>query len=179
MAQVTNLWAARRGVIVPLRQTGGGGMQIRRGGLDEPEVIALLAHHVASARAVTPPGSAHALEYEGLKAPDIAFWSAWEDGRLLGVGALRRLDDGHGKIKSMHTAAHARGRGVAASILARIISHAREEGLSRLSLETESWGYFAPARALYARHGFTPCPPFGDYVEDPSSAFFTLDLGGR
>jgi putative acetyltransferase len=151
-------------------------MKIRRGGLDEPEVIALLAHHVANARAVSPPCSAHALERDALKTPDIAFWSAWEDGRLLGVGALRRLDDGHGEIKSMHTAAPARGRGVAAAILARIIDHARGKGLTRLSLETGSWDYFQPARALYARHGFTPCPPFGDYVEDPSSAFFTLDL---
>ena len=46
--------------------------------------------------------------------------------------------------------------------------------MARLSLETGSWPYFAPARALYARHGFTECGPFGDYREDPNSVFMTL-----
>jgi putative acetyltransferase len=51
--------------------------------------------------------------------------------------------------------------------------------MSRLSLETGSWAYFAPARALYERHGFVECAPFGEYREDPNSVFMTVVLGER
>jgi putative acetyltransferase len=61
-------------------------------------------------------------------------------------------------------------------MLRHIMAAARKRGLSRLSLETGSWPYFASARALYARHGFAECPPFGDYRPDPNSVFMTLAL---
>ena len=157
-------------------------MHITPGGLDDPRVVALLRTHVARARAQTAPGSAHALDLAGLRAPGITFWSAWDDAArttLLGVGALKRLGADHGEIKSMHTAEAARRRGVGSALLAHIVEAARVEGLVRLSLETGSWDYFAPARALYARHGFVACGPFGDYREDPNSVFMTLTLGGN
>jgi putative acetyltransferase len=49
-------------------------------------------------------------------------------------------------------------------------------GYHRMSLETGAMPFFAPARALYARHGFVECPPFADYREDPNSVFMTRDL---
>jgi putative acetyltransferase len=94
----------------------------------------------------------------------------------VGVGALKPLDPGHGEIKSMHTAEAARGRGVGSALLRQIMAEARAAGLRRLSLETGSWPYFLPARALYARHGFVECGPFGDYREDPNSIFMTIQL---
>ena len=106
------------------------------------------------------------------------FWSAWDGDELVGVGALKRLDPEHGEIKSMHTAEAARGRGVGSSLLRHIMAHARTAGMKRLSLETGSWPYFLPARALYARHGFVECGPFGDYREDPNSIFMTTPLAG-
>jgi putative acetyltransferase len=151
-------------------------MHIVEGGLDDPRVVALLTTHVTRARAETARGSAHALDLEGLRAPDVTFWSAWEDDAVVGVGALRRLSAEHGEIKSMHTAEAARGRGVGSALLRRIMTTARERGMSRLSLETGSWPYFLPARALYARHGFVECGPFGEYQEDPNSVFMTLAL---
>ena len=78
----------------------------------------------------------------------------------------------------MHTAAAARGRGVAGAMLSHLVATARSRGMSRLSLETGSSDYFAPARALYRRHGFVECPPFADYRPDPYSVFMTLDLRG-
>jgi putative acetyltransferase len=95
---------------------------------------------------------------------------------VVGVGALKRLSAEHGEIKSMHTAEAARGRGVGSALLRQIIAAARARGMSRLSLETGSWAYFLPARALYARHGFVECPPFGEYQADPNSVFMTLEL---
>jgi putative acetyltransferase len=151
-------------------------LTIAAGDLDDLRVRALLEHHVASARAATAPGSAHALDLEGLKAPTITFWAAWDGDALLGVGALKRLSSEHGEIKSMHTAQTCRRRGVGSVLLLHIIDAARAMGMSRLSLETGSWDYFAPARALYRRHGFVECPPFGDYVPDPNSVFMCREL---
>jgi putative acetyltransferase len=65
---------------------------------------------------------------------------------------------------------------VGTALLGCIIAEVRQMGLLRLSLETGSWPYFAPARALYSRHGFVECPPFGSYVADPNSVFMTLKL---
>jgi putative acetyltransferase len=61
-------------------------------------------------------------------------------------------------------------------MLDHIMDDARRQGCTRLSLETGSMAYFAPARALYARAGFTVCGPFGDYVDDPNSVFMTRTL---
>jgi putative acetyltransferase len=151
-------------------------MPIVEGGVDDPRVVALLHIHVTRARAETAPGSAHALDLSGLRAPEVTFWSAWEGDTVVGVGALKRLSADHGEIKSMHTAEAARGRGVGTAMLRQIMTTARARGMSRLSLETGSWPYFAPARELYARHGFVECPPFGEYREDPNSVFMTLTL---
>jgi putative acetyltransferase len=151
-------------------------MKITAGGLDDPRVQRLLAHHFASASAETATGSAHALDLSGLKSQDVYFWTAWEEETVIGVGALKRLSPSHGEIKSMHTQQAHRGKGIGSALLKYIITEARKLGFSRLSLETGSWPYFAPARALYARHGFIECPPFGSYVDDPNSVFMTLEL---
>ena len=151
-------------------------MRIADGGLDDPRVQALLAYHFTSARAQTAPGSAHALDLSGLRSPDIQFWSAWDGDHVVAIGALKRLSDSHGEVKSMHTDRSSRRKGVGSAMLGHIVDRARQMGLARLSLETGSWAYFHPARALYSRHGFAECPPFGDYAPDPNSVFMTLEL---
>jgi putative acetyltransferase len=153
------------------------GLRIVDGGLDDPRVVALLQLHLTRARAETAPGSAHALDLTALRAPEVSFWSVWEGDQLLAVGALERLSAEHGEVKSMHTAEAARGRGVGSALVRHIVAEARTQGMRRLSLETGSWPYFLPARALYARHGFVECGPFGDYREDPNSVFMTIELG--
>jgi putative acetyltransferase len=152
--------------------------RIIEGGLDDARVIALLGIHVTRARAEAPPGSAHALDLSGLKAPEIRFWSLWKGDALFAVGALKRLPDDDGEVKSMHTAEAARRRGAGSAMLRHIIAEARAAGMARLSLETGSWDYFKPAVALYQRHGFVACAPFGTYKPDPNSLFLTLDLTG-
>ena len=154
-------------------------MQIRTGDTRDPRVIALLDHHYATARAQTAPGSAHALDLEGLRAPDIAFWTGWDGETLLVVGALKTISASHGEVKSMHTRETARRRGFAGRMLGHLIGEARARGMARLTLETGSWDYFKPAVALYTTYGFTPCGPFEGYVEDPNSLFLTLDLTRR
>lgn len=149
---------------------------IAAGDLRDPEVIALVRHHAQTARAQTARGSAHAFDPADLMAEDVAFWTVREAGALLGCGALLKLSETHGEIKSMHVSAAARRRGVGAALLGHIMAKARAGGLERLSLETGSRPYFAPALALYATHGFVPCLPFGEYRPDPNSIFMTRTL---
>ena len=125
---------------------------------------------------MTPPGSAHVFDASRLAAPEIDLWAAWDGETLLGVGAMKPLDQAHGEVKSMHTAEAARRRGVGGAILRHIMDASRARGIARLSLETGSFAYFAPAVALYRAHGFTDCPPFGDYRPDPNSLFLTRVL---
>lgn len=152
-------------------------MLIRVDDLSGPEIAELLAAHVAFCQASSPPESNHFLELDALRAPDITFWSAWDGANLLGCAALKELDTSHGEVKSMHTAARARGRGVGGALLGTIVVEARSRGYRRLSLETGSMAAFSAARALYARFGFVACAPFGEYRPDPNSVFMTLELG--
>jgi putative acetyltransferase len=151
-------------------------IRIVPGDLDDARVIALLRSHLERARAETAPGSAHALDVTALRSADIWFWTVWDDDALVGCGALKRLSADHGEVKSMHTLEPARRKGIGSAMLRHIIAAADARGMSRLSLETGSWEYFGPARALYRRHGFVECAPFGDYVADPNSVFMSLAL---
>ena len=152
-------------------------MQIRAEDPGAPDVSGLLAEHLADMHALSPAESVHALDVELLRAPGIAFVAARDQrGVLLAVGALAELDARHGELKSMRTAAAARGRGVGAAVLAHLVAEARLRGYRRVSLETGTHAYFDSAHRLYTRAGFAPCPPFGDSVEDPHSRFFTLAL---
>lgn len=149
---------------------------IRRDDLHDPRIAVFLEEHIRDMRAVSPPESKHALDLEGLRQPDIRFWSAWDEGQLVGCGALKLLDHTHGELKSMRSAVSHRGRGVGRQMLLHILGEARATGLHRLSLETGAMPFFAPARALYAAHGFAACAPFGAYRADPNSVFMTLAL---
>ena len=106
-------------------------------------------------------------------APDIRFFTLREDCQLLGCGALKRLETGHGEIKSMRTSDAALGRGVGKTILGHIVEIARNEGMTRLSLETGSSEQFGAANRLYEKEGFERCGPFGGYAHTPFTRFFT------
>ncbi|HYI62224.1 MAG TPA: GNAT family N-acetyltransferase [Acidimicrobiales bacterium] len=144
--------------------------------LTGPEIAAFLEEHVEEMRAVTPLESKHALDLDGLRGPDVAFWSVLDAGTLVGCGAIKALDAHDAEIKSMRTARTSKGSGVASLLLQHIISECRRVGLARLSLETGSDDFFAPARRLYLRHGFRYSGPFADYREDPNSVFMTRAL---
>jgi phosphinothricin acetyltransferase len=152
-------------------------MRIARGDLADPRILTLLQTHLEQCRGETARGSAHALDATGLAGPDIDFFAGFEGETLVAVGALKRLGDGRGEIKSMHTVGTRRGTGVGGVMLAHLIAEARTCGLRRLSLETGAWDFFHPARKLYRRFGFRDCPPFAGYKPDPNSVFLTLDLG--
>jgi len=147
--------------------------QIFEGELDRDDVRSLLAQHFAEMRAGSPPSACHVLPVDGLKDPAIRFFTMREDGLLLGCGALKKLEPGHGEIKSMRTADTALGRGVGKAMLDHLVRIARAEGMSQLSLETGSTEQFAAANRLYAKEGFDRTGPFGGYADTPFTRFFT------
>jgi putative acetyltransferase len=155
-------------------------MHITPDDLSGPEIRALLETHFAGMLASSPKDSCHFLDFEGLKAPGVQFWSIWDDSAetlsLAGCGALRALDATHGEIKSMRTHDNHLRMGAGAQMLAHIIGQARAMGMTRLSLETGSTVEFEPALALYRRFGFAKCPPFGDYILDPFSVYMTRNI---
>ena len=146
------------------------------GDLDSKDVQALLADHFAHMRSTSPPEACHVLPLDGLRDPAVTFWSARDEGELVGVGALKALAADHGEIKSMRTAPGALGRGVGRAILHHIVAEARSRGYRCLSLETGRTEPFAAALRLYESDGFVPCGPFGDYHDTPFTRFLTLEL---
>ena len=151
-------------------------MEIERDDLSRDAVHNLLAEHLADMHATSPRGSVHALDLTGLTDPAVTVWTLWNDAAVLGCAALKELSTVDGEIKSMRTSTAARGRGVATRLLTHLIDEARRRGYERLSLETGSQDFFAPARQLYRRHGFVAFPTFGNYVSDPNSTYLTLTL---
>lgn len=151
-------------------------MQIREDDLTASDVIALLQEHLRNMHEWSPPESVHALDLERLKQPGITFWTAWENGLLMGCGALKEIDLTHGEIKSMRTPSARRGRGAGRVLLQHIIAVARQRGYRLLSLETGSQPGFEPARKLYESHGFIYSGPFAGYEDDPHSQFMQLSL---
>ena len=125
---------------------------------------------------VSPPESRHALNLDGLRKPDITFWTIWNGATLAGCGALKELTPHHGEIKSMRTASAYLRQGIASRMLTHILNEATSRSYHRLSLETGAFPYFEPARKLYASFGFSPCEPFATYKLDPNSVFMTKEL---
>jgi putative acetyltransferase len=149
-------------------------LEVREGLLDHPAVQDLLRLHFAGMLANSPEGSCHFLDFSGLAAPGVSFWTIWDGETLLGCGAMKELDPAHGEIKSMRTAPEHLGKGVGRRMLEHIIETARARGYRRLSLETGSAPAFDAAHALYGRFGFEYCGAFGDYRDgDPFSRFMS------
>jgi putative acetyltransferase len=151
-------------------------MRIEVDDLEGQPIIDLLEEHMHDMQSTSPPESVHALDIDALKAPEITFWSAWSDDDLMGCGALKEISPTTGEIKSMRTASAHHRKGVASQLVDTIITTALERGYKQLFLETGSMVEFEAARFLYTRLGFTECPPFNDYKEDPNSVFMMRQL---
>ena len=151
-------------------------MRITPDNLTGPQIRELLETHFAAMRANSPEGSCHFLDFDGLNADDVTFWSIWDGDSLAGCGALKQHDAKLGEIKSMRTHGDHLRKGVGTQMLDHIIAEARRRGSQRLSLETGSADVFEPALAMYRRYGFAECAPFGDYKPDPFAIFMTREL---
>jgi putative acetyltransferase len=151
-------------------------MQVRADDLSCESSKALIRLHLEGMRADSPPGQVSALDYSGLLAPDVTVWSVWDGDELLGIGALKTLDEYSGEVKSMRTHPEHVRKGVAAALLDHIVSEAKARGLARLSLETGSGPPFEPALALYRKRGFLNGGALSDHAATDFNQFLHLDL---
>ncbi len=151
-------------------------LAIHRADPQDPRIGELIARHVALMHSLSPPESVHAQDAAALVASGAVLLAAAEGEHVLGIGAVKMIAPEHAELKSMHTVAEARGRGVARALLLALLDEARRLGALRVSLETGAEPEFEPARALYLRNGFALCGPFGSYGPDPLSVFMTRAL---
>ena len=150
--------------------------EIRRDDLSGDQTRALLALHLAEMQNNSPPENVFALDLSGLQASGVTVWTAWRDGRLAAMGALKMLPDGTAEVKSMRTHPEFLRMGAAAAILETIIGAAKAQNIRWLRLETGSSPTFDAALSLYRRYGFTNGPAFGDYKRSDFNQFLHLDL---
>ncbi len=143
---------------------------------DDPLVNDLLTKHFIELRSVSPKGSTHVLDIPGLKDPSIKFWSLWEKNELMGCGALKFLTENHGEFKSIRISDKFRGKGHGVKIIQHLVVEAKKLNIKKLSIETGSGDFFAPARKLFIKFGFKPSEPFAHYKVDPNSCYFSLNL---
>ncbi|MCK1804253.1 GNAT family N-acetyltransferase [Brevibacterium sp. R8603A2] len=149
-------------------------LTIERADFADQSVTAFLKDHLLDMEPTAPEESRHALDLAALQRPGVRLWVAYENREVVGTVALAELDENHEELKSMRTAPHHRGKGIASQLLEFSLQDARSRGVSRVSLETGSMEFFAAARALYRRSGFIESGPFGSYEEDPNSVFMTM-----
>ena len=143
------------------------------GNFDNPKVNELLKKHFIELKEASPDGSAHVLDIPGLKVSSIKFWSLWENQKLMGCGALKFLDKGHGEFKSIRIHDNFRKKGNGINVINHLITEAKKLNISRLSIETGAGDFFIPARKLFKKCGFEPCKPFAHYKEDINSVYLT------
>ena len=144
------------------------------GNFDNPEVNELLIKHFIELRSVSPAGSTHVLDINGLKDPTIKFWSLWEKDQLVGIGALKFLDKGHGEFKSIRVNDMFRNKKNGVKIINHLINEAKKLNVKKLSLETGAGDFFLTARKLFLSCNFRECEPFSHYKKDINSVYMCL-----
>ena len=149
------------------------------GNFDNPEVNDLLIKHFIELKSVSPEGSAHVLDIDGLKDPSIKFWSLWEENDLLGSGALKFLDKDHGEFKSIRVSDNFRSKGNGIKVINHLINEAKKLNIKKLSLETGAGDFFIAARKLFNKCGFEPCDPFSPYKKDVNSIYMILLISNK
>ena len=152
-------------------------LRIRHDDLRDPRIEQFMLEHLADMHATSPPESVHALDMDGLRRPEISFFTGWLAGpdgdALVATGALKRLDAQRAELKSMRTRATVRGQGLGRQMLLHLLAQAKALGIQQLLLETGTHPFFDPAVQLYHRHGFSDCGPFDGYTLDPNSRYMT------
>ncbi|WEX11725.1 GNAT family N-acetyltransferase [Chelativorans sp. AA-79] len=140
----------------------------------QDDIRALIGELNETLLALTPPEFCFHMTAEQMATPATTLFVARDDGQVVACGALHRHGDGVAEVKRMYTRSSHRGQGIGGLIVERIEALAREEGFSRLVLET---GDRHPAAwAVYERAGFTRCGPVLDYPDSKWSVFYEKNL---
>ena len=156
-----------RGVANPHNR--GLSISISAEAFESPDAHRLIAALDAGLAELYPPEQRFGpnLRAQHLESGRGTFLVARDDGRAVGCGAVRLLDQATAEVKRMYVEPDQRGKGVGRAVLAGLEAAARRLGARRLVLET---GTQSPdALALYRRGGFTQIDCWGEYATSPSS----------
>lgn len=140
----------------------------------QDEVRVLIAALNATLRPLSPSEYANHLSVEDLANTTTTMFIGRDNGCAVACGALRRYEGDIGEVKRMYTQPSARGRGIGGMLLAEIEALARNEGLTRLVLESGHLNH--AARRIYERAGFNRCGPVLAYLDIPYSVFYEKKL---
>lgn len=149
-------------------------MKLRKADLNDKQIIALIALHLAGMQANSPANSVNAKPVDELNSSNLDVWSIWAGNQAIGIGGLKYLNDEHADIKSMRTHPDHLRKGVASRLLQHLIFEAKAQGVTTLSLETGSGPTFEPALNFYRRHGFMESVVFADYKDTHFNRFMQL-----
>ncbi|BAL94886.1 GNAT family N-acetyltransferase [Rubrivivax gelatinosus] len=148
---------------------------------DQPEVAALLEQLDAYLAALYPPEANHILDVQALLAPDVYFQVARRAGRLVGIGAFRRMPgetatagEPYGEIKRMFVPPAERGQRIAEKLLNSLEDRLRTESYRWALLETGVDQH--EAIRLYERCGYGRRGAFAGYPDNGLSAFYAKAL---
>lgn len=154
---------------------------IRRERPDHPQVVALLAQLDQYLASLYPPEANHILDVQALLAPEVHFFVAENDRRLLGCGAVRCMPGEpatgglpYGEIKRMMTLPAARGQGLAAALMQQLEAVLRKQGITLALLETGEEQQAAVR--LYQRCGYARRAAYGGYPDNGLSVFYEKSL---
>jgi GNAT superfamily N-acetyltransferase len=151
-------------------------MVVLRRGLDHSDVapmIERLNHELLS----TEPeeGTCHiTLDPAEVEGDNGAFFVAYLDGSPSACGAYRRIGPTTAEVKRMWADPARRGEKLGAAILDTVEAHALLDGHGELKLETGE--HLQAAVGLYRKFGFSPCDPWGDYVDSRLSFCMSKQL---
>ena len=136
-------------------------------------VAALNAHLLP----LSPPEFQFKMTVEQMAGADTSVFVARDDnGRAVGMGALKVHSAELGEVKRMFTLPEVRGQRVGSALLEAIVALARDKGLPMLMLETGAVKDMPEAHRLYLRSGFVARGPFLDYPDSQWSAFYEKQL---
>lgn len=148
---------------------------------DHPQVVALLDELDVYLAGLYPPEANHILDVQALLQPDVHFIAAWEQGRAVGCGAVRRMPGEaatggapYGEVKRMFVHPDARGRRLGERLIETLEAALRAQGVAHALLETGEAQ--VAAVTLYERMGYRRRGAFGGYPDNGLSLFYEKRL---
>ena len=97
--------------------------------------------------------------------PEGVFYTVHRDGRVVGMGGVRRTSDGASEMKRVFVRPDQRGGGLGITIVRRLIADAASYGYT--SMRLDSGPFMTSAHRLYEAEGFQDRPIY-DGAEVPS-----------
>jgi pimeloyl-ACP methyl ester carboxylesterase/GNAT superfamily N-acetyltransferase len=148
------------------------GLQLRvcEESFDTPVSATLVADYVAEIKAMYPwwtPDIAPRMSGRDVEPPNGRWLVAYRDGRAVGCGGLKRIDERAAEIKRIYVTPEARGAGVARALLTGLENAATHAGYEVVCLDTGAKQQ-ASVR-LFTSSGYEP---IADYNGNPVAAYW-------